>query len=60
METKDKSRGNKLFNTQSKRIMYLAQQFSNNDKECIICAKVDNKIFLITAKEWKHNTIDKR
>lgn len=56
MEAKDKDRGSKLFNTQSKRIMYLVQQFLNNDEECIICVKVNRKIFLITAKEWKSNT----
>lgn len=55
METEDKSRGDKLFNTKDKRIRYLIQQFANNEEEYIVCAKMDNKIFLITAKEWETN-----
>ena len=54
METENKSRGNKLFNSKSKRIMYLIQQFSQSEEK-IICAKMDRKIFLISVEDWEAN-----
>jgi len=54
METENKSRGDKLFNSKSKRIMYLIQQFSQSEEK-IICAKMDRKIFLISVEDWEAN-----